>query len=169
MIPSSLLDLKKGRYERKFVVTNNSIHRILHDIKMHSLLFKEAHPKRIVNNIYFDSAELTNYDSHVQGSQYRFKLRLRWYGELFGRISPVLEIKIKHNDLSWKYHYKIDSFVFEKSIKSKDILKFVVNSKIPSWLKEMIKSYHPVLLNRYSRYYFISFNKKYRLTLDYDM
>ena len=89
-------ELKKYRYERKFVTSSFSTIEVEALIKMHPAMFSEVFFERWVRNIYFDSLELKNFYSNVNGDMQRRKARIRWYGATFGPIEhPVLEIKIK--------------------------------------------------------------------------
>ena len=44
----------------------------------------------------------------------------------------------------------------------------IQNEKLPEIIKTGLKSSQPVLLNRYSRKYFLSADKRYRITIDTD-
>ena len=84
------------RYERKFVTSELSKYHVESIVKTHPAIFSEIYQLRNVNNMYFDSFRLVNYSDNVDGSSDRIKIRIRWYGELFGKIkNPVLEIKEK--------------------------------------------------------------------------
>ena len=85
------------RYERKFFITSLSKYEAVALVKLNSAMFTEIFHHRFVNNIYFDSFRLNNYHENVAGDSRRIKIRVRWYGELFGDIErPVLEIKIRN-------------------------------------------------------------------------
>ena len=94
-------ELKNFRYEKKFVINEMSLLEIEHLIKFSPQVFSEIFNERRVNNIYLDSLELENYYENIVGNSERIKIRIRWYGKTFGFVfKPVLEIKIKNNDLS---------------------------------------------------------------------
>lgn len=131
------------RYEKK-IISELSLAEILNLIKLHPAMFREQHPDRIINNIYFDTIDLKNYNEHINGISKREKIRLRWYGNKINNVK--LEIKQKENESGNK-------------------LSFSLN-KIPKWLKEKLKGYKISLRNSYLRKYFISVNKKQRITVD---
>ncbi len=159
---------KSLRCERKFVL-KTPIQEIELLIKNHPLFFKEAYKERAINNIYLDTTELESYQNNIDGNQQRAKIRVRWYGELFGLIKPVLEVKIRSGNLGKKLFFPIKGFVLKKGFKQNSIMEIISKSEIPSWLKEKLSLYKPSLLNTYKRKYFISADKLFRITLDKEM
>ena len=138
-------------------------------IKLHPAMFFEIFHRRSVNNIYFDSHGLNNYFDNINGDLHRRKTRIRWYGELFSEIvEPVLELKIKNGLLGKKLHYPLPPFKLDNHFNMRDIFYIVQKAKIPELIKTEIKLSQPVLLNRYSRKYFQSADKRYRITIDTD-
>ena len=81
----------KYRYERKFLISSMTKHDVENLIRHNPRMFSEVFHKRCINNIYFDSPRLNNYFENVFGVMQRTKIRIRWYGELFGEIKqPIL-------------------------------------------------------------------------------
>lgn len=158
------------RYERKFVVKGfyNKEPEIM--IKLHPALFTEIHHQRSVNNIYFDTFDFRNYRENIDGCADRIKVRIRWYGELFGEIKkPVLELKIKKAWLGRKESYRLQNFSLTADFTSQAIADVISRSELPPETRERLKSLYPVLLNCYKRKYFLSADKQYRITMDRDM
>jgi len=162
------LSLKKFRYERKFMISELDFQSIEHLIKHNPAMFLERFTERRVNNLYFDSVDFRNYHEKVAGISERLKIRIRWYGKLFGLIkNPVLEIKIKKGELNHKVSFKLKSFILDESFSSELLQKKVFEkSKLPDLIVEMLRLSRPILSNSYKRKYFQSTNKKYRITLD---
>ncbi len=155
------------RYERKFIVDLNKFE-IEHLIKHHPAMFSEIFYERNVNNVYFDSEDLTNYHENLSGDAKRLKIRIRWYGDLFGLIKkPILELKIKENELGRKLSYPLKSFNFDRSFTFEYLQEILNKSNLPEWLIENLKIQRPRLLNSYKRKYFSS--NKFRITLDRDL
>jgi len=170
MIKESLLKLKKARYEKKFIVSELKDYEIEYLIKTNPFLFSEIFYQRIVNNLYFDSISLENYRDNISGNSFRFKIRIRWYGRVFGIIKkPILELKIKNNDLGWKFSFPLNEFKLDRDFSAGNIQKVFSKSKIPEELKERLKLFSPSLLNSYKRKYFQSKDKNYRITMDTDL
>ncbi len=162
-------DLKRFRYERKFVISELNSYEIEHLIRHNPAIFSEIFYERMVNNIYLDSIDLKNYNENLIGISNRIKIRIRWYGGVFGIIKkPVLELKVKNNELGRKLSFPLKGFILDKKFSLNLLQKVFSKSNLPKWLVERLKLYSPSLLNSYKRKYFISANKKYRITLDKD-
>ncbi|KAF5430244.1 VTC domain-containing protein [Candidatus Methanomarinus sp.] len=158
------INISDYRYERKFFITTLSKYEVASIVKLHPAIFSAIYHQRFVNNIYFDSYNLNNFRENVEGATDRIKIRIRWYGDLFGYIEdPILEIKIKKGLLGKKISIPIKPFNLTENTKIFDILK-------AKYLKEILmidfESLSPSLLNRYSRKYYQSSDKKYRITID---
>jgi len=159
------LIISEYRYERKFFVTELSKYEIESIVKMHPAIFSEIYYKRFVNNIYFDSFNFTNLRENVEGATNRIKIRIRWYGELFGYVEkPVLEIKIKKGLLGKKISVPLKPFSLTKKTKIPDILKSI--NDLQEIIEIDFESLIPSLLNRYSRKYYQSSDNKFRITID---
>ena len=171
MIKLKDLDYNNARYERKFVIPEVGVSEIEHTLKHHPAIFSEIFYERQVNNIYFDSIDLSNYHANLSGDTFRIKPRIRWYGVIFGKIeNPVLELKIKNNEIGWKLSFPLKSFKLDNDFSLKKLQEEVfTKSNLPNWLREKIKLFHPSLLNSYKRKYFISSDKINRVTLDSDL
>jgi hypothetical protein len=155
------------RYERKFFVSEMSEYEIETMIKLHPAMFFEVYSPRYINNLYFDSFALKNYFDSVEGFKDRVKIRIRWYGDLFGVIErPSLELKIKNGLVGRKASYMLNSFAFDKNLKLDTILDVFKKSKIPESLKLDLTILNFSLLNRYRRKYYESMDRGYRITID---
>ncbi|MDF2437024.1 MAG: hypothetical protein K0Q95_1400 [Bacteroidota bacterium] len=158
------------RYERKFLITDYSFKDVEQIIKFHPACFSEIFHQRQVNNIYFDTLGFANYYDNVEGSRERLKVRIRWYGDLFGEISkPVLEYKIKKGLLGKKDSYRLNPFILGQSFSRKNIESSMLNLNIPENIQNELLSLKPALLNNYIRKYFLSADKKFRITVDFDL
>ncbi len=167
---SELLNESNCRYERKFVIVDLTKEDVESLIKLHPALFSEIYHQRFVNNIYFDSHHLSHYYDNINGSVRRLKVRIRWYGELFGKINnPVLEIKMKNGLLGHKATFSIQSMQFNDDFDFRNLVDDLNRSDIPEDLKLELKNLKASLLNRYSRKYFLSADGKFRMTLDTDL
>jgi SPX domain protein involved in polyphosphate accumulation len=158
------------RFERKFFVSDLAKPEILSLIKLHPMMFSEIYHERFVNNIYFDSFDLENYFATVDGLGRRRKCRIRWYGDLLGRIErPVLELKIKEGFVGRKESHPLAPFSLDESYRFGTTVEVFKNSELPAKLKLDLISLQPTLLNRYRRRYFQSANRQYRITVDTDL
>ncbi|MCF6185435.1 MAG: polyphosphate polymerase domain-containing protein [Bacteroidales bacterium] len=155
------------RYERKFIISEISAEGVTEIIKNHRSFFKEIYRERYINNIYFDTQNLTYYYDNSFGKSQRKKFRIRWYNDLFGEVqNPVLEIKIKNGLLGIKESYPLKSFNINSEDLISELKKCLRTSELPEKVYEEINVLFPVLINRYKRKYFIDFSKKFRATID---
>ena len=163
-------DLADFRYERKYVISHSSLSEIEAHIGLHPAMFTEIYHQRYVNNIYFDTIGYKNYFDNVDGISSRKKFRIRWYGDLMGEIStPKLEIKIKHGALGEKESFSLMPFMFNTKLNIQTIQSVFDQSEIPESLCFQLSILKPILVNRYSRRYYQSRDKKIRVTVDTDV
>ena len=159
-----------ARYERKFVISELRTEEIEFNVKMHPAMFVEKYPERFVNNLYFDSLDRRNYEDSVDGLQHRLKVRIRWYGDLFGFMDkPVLEVKRKEGLVTRKKGFRLVPFSLDENFQIGNLREVIQDSKIPEVLKLGVASSEASLLNRYRRKYFESANGRYRITIDFEM
>lgn len=157
------------RYERKFLITDYSASEVEQIIKYNPACFREIHHQRTVNNIYFDSLAYDSYYRNLEGDTDRIKARIRWYGDLFGKIeNAVLEFKIKKGSLGKKDYYQLQPFQLDEHFSKKELLSALSSGEIPRNIRDIMMSLYPALLNSYSRKYFLSADKQFRLTIDKD-
>jgi len=153
------------RYERKYHIAGRSKYEVESIVKLHPAIFSEIHHRRFVNSIYFDSYNLNSFYENVEGTSDRVKVRVRWYGGLFEYIeNPILEIKIKKGLLGKKILIPAKPFHLTENSEISDILNSIeCLNEIP-----MIdfRSLMPSLIIRYSRKYYQSCDKKFRITID---
>ncbi len=158
------------RYERKFYLEGVSRDDVELLLKLHPAIFSEIYNERIINSIYFDSLDLEHYFDNINGVSRRIKVRIRWYGNMFGFIEkPTLELKLKHNLYVGKLLYRLNPFTMDNTFDISTIRKIFNSSSLDETLRCHLMELGFSLLNRYKRKYFLSANKKYRITIDSDM
>jgi SPX domain protein involved in polyphosphate accumulation len=162
--------LREYRHERKFQLSGISSSQVESVIRQHPALFSEIYYSRYINNIYCESSDMKGYFDNVNGLFKRAKVRIRWYGDLFGHIKkPILELKIKKGSLGTKEFYPLESFTIEEGFNTRLISDIFERSNIPEALRLKLRTVRPFLLNRYKRKYFQSADKNYRITIDTDL
>jgi SPX domain protein involved in polyphosphate accumulation len=147
------------RYERKFRAEDVSFSEVLQTLKLHRLAFSKAFPDRYINSIYLDTYALDYYNDNIAGLSNRVKQRIRWYGPDLNQIhNPMLEIKIKENKLGFKRYAELTSF------------KPGPDFSYPNYMKQHLwlstNNIFPIVMIRYLRSYYHSFDKKIRITID---
>jgi hypothetical protein len=143
---------------------------IKQQVKLHPAAFSTIFHPRYINNIYLDSIEMDFFHDNISGKGSRKKARIRWYGNQFGYIEkPVLEFKVREGMLGDKISFKLKPFTVDQQFTYDILLDVFRRSDLPYWAEELLNHLKPALLNRYCREYFISFNEKFRLTLDNEL
>jgi SPX domain protein involved in polyphosphate accumulation len=147
------------RYERKYRAEEVTLAEVLQMVRMHRAGFRKAFPDRFINSIYLDTYELDYYNDNIAGLSDRVKQRIRWYGERLDNIlNPVMEIKIKENELGYKRYAELPAF------KPGGNFSYEKYMKQHLWLAT--NNIVPTVMIRYMRSYFVSFDKKVRVTVD---
>jgi hypothetical protein len=155
------------RYERKFVIFDLGVAEMEAVIRFHPAVFSEIYHPRTVNNVYLDTPSLEHYHANVRGIAQRVKCRIRWYGKSVGPIArPTLELKRKQGLLGSKESHPLQPFDLDDRFDARHVLE---KSDLPATLRCDLAPLHPTLLNRYRRRYFLSHDRKYRLTLDSEL
>ncbi len=158
---------KEWRFERKFLAEGLDYPEVEALVKWHPRMFREIYRPRWVNNIYLDTESLESFFDNVDGVGHRNKVRIRWYGDLFGHIEePILELKIKRGYLGNKKSFPLAPFQLNPSATAGDVKALFQNSELPEGLKNHLLSLRPRLVNRYWRKYFLSADGQFRITLD---
>lgn len=162
------------RYEIKFVPDGVDLQELEFLVQSHPLGFRKIYHTRQINNIYFDTPDLSAYLDNVEGETSRKKVRLRWYGEQSNILQdPILEIKHKSGPLGWKKRYRIKPKCFDlkANFNLSDMVRPVSkNAATPAELDQVdLGAWQPMLINSYIREYFLSSDAKFRLTIDRNM
>ena len=151
------------------VLGNLTLEEAKNAILLHPNSFFERYPMRKVNNIYFDTNDLSNYNDSLAGISRRSKLRLRWYGESIHKVSGNMELKEKNGMLISKITQKINNiFDLEKISWSElaSIIKYDLNDRLKM---EFFQVCLPVLINSYYRNYYEAIDGACRVTVDHKL
>lgn len=160
------------RYETKYSIVQLNHTELENIICTHPAMFKEIYSRRSINNIYFDDYDFNSFIDNIEGERDRKKVRIRWYGDLFGVCkNPSLEVKYKSGLLGWKERHKLSDFNLDrdKFFNFKEILDPLITQNNFEIMKLNLTFLRPTLLNCYERTYFMSRDEKFRVTLDRKM
>jgi hypothetical protein len=162
--------LPNPRYERKFVADGLVLAEVLALVRRHPAAFREAYPARFVNNVYLDSHGRSDYHDNIVGVAYRSKTRVRWYGPLTGQIAkPILERKLKRGLISGKFTHALPGFAVNGDA-IHPLLKSAFDAALlPERLRFDLYQREPSLFSCYRRYYFVSGDGRFRLTVDTEL
>lgn len=159
---------KKARYELKFVTETSRYSDLEQWILNHGRCFFKEYPDRKVNNIYFDNHDLDSYSENLSGISSRTKIRLRWYGDQEDLTAKPtnLELKIKKNKIGWKHSEPI---IFNQNFQNltKNEIVTTITKQLSNYFKNRFYfSNLPILVNTYERRYYVSADRRVRITLD---
>lgn len=159
------------RYERKFFVSELSRAQIESVVRLHPALFRPIFHARQVDNIYLDTTDLAAYRENSIGfSEGRTKVRIRWYGELLGKIErPTLEFKTRWGLLNRKRSYPLPAFELDSGFRRGRLVDVLARAELPQDERERLAGLEPVLINHYLRSYWRSADGLFRLTIDSDL
>ena len=158
------------RYEIKFISYSHKYNLIKNLIKMNDYNFHKQYNDRIINNLYFDSKDFKAFNDNLSGSSVRFKTRYRWYEDKSISSDKAnkgnLEFKFKKNIFGYKKIFNVDDLDISNNIDWKTIKKKINQSLSKEYKILFEKNSEQILINQYNREYFISSNRKIRVTLD---
>ena len=155
-----------ARLEIKFVSYGYNFDTLLNWIHLHPSGFYSPFPDRQVNNVYFDGHNYTAYTENLSGASERTKVRYRWYGRSVEPTTGTLEIKHKRNYFGWKLLYRVKSPPYGPEMSWSSIRENIRNQISEQGRFWLDLNPFPILLNRYRRMYFVSWNGKIRVTID---
>ena len=157
------------RSEIKFVCYKQNYSLIKNWIRFNKFNFFKEYDDRNINNIYFDSLDYKAFNDNLVGLPSRLKVRYRWYGNLFSndkKNEGSLEFKFKKNIYGYKKIFKINDLTLNLNSNWKDIKNKILKKLTPEYKILFDINSEKILINRYKREYFISRDKKLRVTLD---
>lgn len=158
---------REFRYEIKIILETAQVNSVLTTLKLHPYAFFQPYPLRQVNNIYFETQQLTAYEENLSGISERTKTRYRWYGDLNNHQKGILELKVKKTSLGTKLFYPVSGIDLTQSWAS---IAEVMQQSLPEQGQLHFKmNRQPALINSYHRQYFESRDHTLRVTIDQDI
>ena len=159
-----------ARYERKLILPRNSLSELNSFVRLHPARFRPLYQPRHINNIYFDTPLFRNFHDSTEGFAQRNKIRIRWYGNLFGEIAnPKLELKDKTGVVGTKANHVLPILKLNKKHVNANIETCLKVAKLPDDVLGAMMPMQPALMNRYLRSYWRSADGNYRLTVDSEL
>ena len=159
--------MRAHRHEIKMVTEHWHLHDVESWIRLHRAAFLPTYPQRQVNNIYFDTPDLSSFAENLAGLAERRKLRLRWYGDDWTAVEGILEHKCKRDLAGWKIQCPLTT---KKDLTrmSWSALVRSIEDHLGDELKHQLRmKWCPILINSSQRRYYISANHKVRATIDF--
>jgi hypothetical protein len=156
------------RYELKLVCEGQWLAHALSWIRLHRAGLHVAYPPRCVNSLYLDTLQRGNLRANLDGLGARRKVRWRWYGEDLGHAAQVyLELKERYGLLGAKRRDLLPCSL-DMRRRWPEILSTVRAHAGEEWRAVFLTVNQPVLLVRYRREYYVSADRKVRVTLDFE-
>lgn len=158
------------RYEIKFVASPRENSLLQTWLASSRCGWRTMYPDRVVNNVYLDTCDLQAYVQNQAGDSERRKLRFRWYGETWaGQNGGTLEVKCRRDSIGWKWNARVD-WPFDLTRRSWQQWRDGLRPFLPGPHRMLLDARPmPVLVNRYTRSYFVSRDGHLRLTVDHDL
>lgn len=158
------------RYEKKYFLDFISADDAELLIRMCPRYFRQIYPDRYINNIYLDSESFRCYWENVDGVSPRFKQRIRWYGALHqDNAAATLEIKRKYNAVGDKLRIPLGGFNSAEAINDDGVAALLRSAVGDRRFLSHGDGFKCVLVNRYLRRYFTTFDGLFRATLDREL
>ena len=158
--------LDRLRHEIKFVAHASERAAVLQWVRNHWAGFSQPYPDRDINNVYFDSFELSAFHENLSGTSRRSKVRWRWYGSTTSPERGTLEVKRRRGGLGWKLSFRTGGSDLAQGSwqRLRQRIRDDLDAPARIWLDA---NPLPVLINRYRRRYFASGDGAIRLTVDW--
>ena len=154
------------RFEVKFAVEECYSSELNSWVALHPARMRRAYPERWVNSLYFDDLDLRCLAENYAGISHRMKARFRWYGNLEVPETGTLEFKIRCNGLGRKIMFPLDQPEIRHGMRASKFTRKLWDAFDPGAESVANRFSQPIVLIRYLRGYYESFDKKIRLTLD---
>jgi hypothetical protein len=155
------------RLERKFLVSKAASTAWEAALKTHPLGYRRLYPSRLINSLYLETMDLHDATAHLNGNERRSKMRIRWYGERFGRADrPVLEVKQKRGRYGRKLRFALPPLQVTPQLTRLDLSKILKAARLPVDVRESCARRPQMFFNRYQRAYFSDVENRFRITLD---
>ncbi len=136
-------------------------------LRLHPACFHMPYPPRQVNSLYFDTMGLASFGENLAGISTRHKARLRWYGVSDRQVACVFEVKCKRNRLGWKLSQRVQQPLDLADITWPALLSLLEAELSPQLRLFLADGQMPVVLLRYQREYYRTFDGAVRVTLDH--
>lgn len=155
------------RYERKFLIRDPLINSF-DLINPQRLFIDEIYNERIVNSIYYDSDTLHLAKQTQAGLSFRFKVRIRYYGDNRYINNPKLEIKLRNANKGKKYIFDINWNKYSDN--NFELSSLINKDQFPEEIDQnFFLSLKPKIHISYRRRYYKFEDTDLRITFDKDI
>lgn len=161
--------MQDARYEVKLVGAEHEHSRVLAELRLLPFGLVRQHRTRVVQSVYFDTADGRAVAQNLAGISERQKVRLRWYGDATVAVSAQLECKQRQNGVGGKATAKLrEPLDVRGSLRHRftdRVRGLVVDDAARCWLDGL----EPAQWIRYRRDYLVTADRRLRVTLDREL
>lgn len=170
---ANLSNSNEVRLEKKYVFHEVNQHAVDRWIRFFHLNCSNIYEERKVNSVYSDTRDYAAYNENIIGDEKRYKFRIRWYGKGVPD-KAYLELKIRSSEMTIKERFPIyDKYFLTKVVNGivrhgqRDWVSSLSElDGIPYVFASSVRSLIPTALVSYDRNYFLSRDKRLRITSD---
>jgi hypothetical protein len=170
-MPINTIDTLPERFERKYYLVPREVG-FAYGLLRQICLPAREYPSEQINSLYFDTADLDQYEGSSSGDYYKDKVRLRWYGDdnhLNGMQTIFLELKSRRGFTSAKRRLRLqvpaESLVLA-NLRRGIVLKTLLTNTLARFGYFPSGMLLPIIRISYWRYRFSEIMTEQRVTLD---
>lgn len=154
------------RYEIKFLFRAAAYDTLRFLLRTHSAGLHTAYAPRVVQSIYFDTANSRAAVENISGQSSRQKLRFRWYGAAAESAIGALEIKARENVLISKVRAPLLEPLKLRGQTRRAMVEVLRRASPLDFQALLSEGLEPAQWIRYERDYFTTRDGRVRVTLD---
>jgi len=160
--PRNVSDLKDYRYEIKMPLDRMQYEDFLPHLYKLGLFPSSPFPNRLINSVYYDTVDFSDYIDNISGIGARRKTRIRWYNGDLSKLT--LEQKIKAGKTSRKETEQLTNANLTQPHTKDGLRKILAKNNTTLETLKMAPLF-PVLEVQYDRQYFM-LDTDLRMTID---
>ena len=168
---STTQNMLPERFERKFYLTPKEVG-LAYGLLRQICLMDSDYPSEQINSLYFDTANLDQYDRSASGDFHKDKVRIRWYSEdndMNGMHTIFIELKSRRGFASTKQRLKLpvpaDNLALAKLVKG-IVPRTLLRDTLATFGYFLPEILVPVIKISYWRYRFSEVMTGQRVSLD---
>lgn len=153
------------RYEIKIQCRAAAFDTLRFLLQTHEMALHAPYPPRLVQSIYFDTADGRAARENLTGQATRAKLRFRWYGTAGAEVRGALELKRRDNALVNKERAALEPVRIAGETR-RTFMEALRRQAPPRWRWRLEEGQEPAQWIQYERHYFAARHCPVRVTVD---
>ena len=163
MLVSTLPNTSDYRFERKMPVERLSVAAAIALVRRHPAAFSEIYQQRTINSLYLDTVNHRCMHDAEEGIAERYKVRVRWYND---DATSWLEFKVRSGLVQRKERVELPG-LNAVAASHAELNAAFAESALDAPVLQQLCGLTPSLCNTYERRYFLSADKRFRITVDW--